>query len=110
MSTDNLTMDEITEARRQALATSIRTIGVEELKALGEGLFVYHDHPWRQKFFDFLAENSGETFHYGSTQDRVHIIYCDAKDKGMWFMPGSGMGPLQAKGLAIMKQLAAEAK
>jgi hypothetical protein len=110
MPSENLNMDEITEERRKAFAASIRTISIEELKTLGEGLFPFHDHPWRTTFFNFITENSGATFHHATTLDRIHIIYCGAKDIGMWFMPGSGMGPLQAKGLEIMKQLAAGAK
>jgi hypothetical protein len=102
---DNQSMDEITEARRKSIAETIKTISVEELKGLGEGLFPYHDHPWRAKFFDFIAENSAATFHHAVTHDRVHIIYCQGQDKGMWFTPGSGMGPLQAKGLKILKEI-----
>jgi hypothetical protein len=100
---DNLNMDEVTEGRRKAIAESIQPIGVEELKALGEGLFPYVDHPWRDKFFSFLDENAGATFHHATTDDQVHVIYCRAKERGMWFKPGSGMGPMQPKGLAILK-------
>jgi hypothetical protein len=71
---------------------SIRTISVEELNALGERLFPTADHPWREKFFGFLTDNPGATFHHATTHDRVQIVYCHAKDKGMWFMPGIGMG------------------
>jgi hypothetical protein len=100
-------MDELTQARCAAIADSIRTISVEELTALGEGLFPYADHVWREKYFTFLKENAGATFHHAATNDRFHIIYCDAVGKGMWFLPGSGMGPLQPKGLAILKQIVA---
>jgi hypothetical protein len=105
MPSDNLNMDDINEARRNAIAESIHMISVEELKTLGEGLFPYLDHPWREKFFGFITENAGDTFHHATTNDRIHIIYCHAKDKGMWFMPGSGMGPLQTKGLKILKEI-----
>jgi len=102
---ENLNMDEITGARRKAIAESIHTISVEELKTLGEGLFPYLDHPWRQTFFAFITENANATFHHATTNDRVHIIYCQGQDKGMWFLPGSGMGPLQEKGRKIMKEI-----
>lgn len=94
-----LNVDEITEARRKAIGETIKPISVEELKALCEGLFPNFDHPWRGTVFTFISENSGATFHHAVTDDRIHIIYCHAKDKGMWFLPGRGMGPLQAKGL-----------
>jgi len=102
---DEMNIDEITEARRTAIAKSIHPIGVEELKALGEGLFPYVDHQWRDKFFSFISENAGATFHHATTHDRFHVIYCQDKEKGMWFLPGSGMGPMQAKGLGIMKEI-----
>jgi hypothetical protein len=105
MPSESLNMDDITEARRKAIVESIDTISVEGLQTLGEGLFPVVDHPWREKFFSFLRENAGATFHHATTQDHVHIIYCHSQDKGMWFMPGSGMGPLQAKGRKILKDI-----
>ena len=102
---ETVNMEEITEARRKAIAESIRTISVEELKALGARLFPFVDHPWREKFFGFITENSGATFHHAITHDGVQIIYCHAREKGMWFVPGSGMGPMQPKGLAILKKI-----
>ena len=102
---DTINMEEITEGRRKAIAGSIRIISVEEMKTLGERFFPSADHPWRDKFFAFITENAGATFHHATTHDRVQIIYCHAKEKGMWFMPGIGMGPMQPKGLAILKQI-----
>jgi hypothetical protein len=105
MTPENLNMEEITGARRKAIAGSIRAIGVEELKALGERLFPLVDHPWREKFFGFIAENPGATIYHATAHDGVQFIYCPARDKGMWFLPGTGMGPMQPKGLAILKQI-----
>jgi hypothetical protein len=105
MTPENLNMEEITEARRKAIAGSIRTISAEELKALGERLFPFVGDPWRDKFFAFITDNPGATFHHATTHDHVQIIYCRAKDKGMWFMPGIGMGPMQPKGLGVLKQI-----
>jgi hypothetical protein len=105
MPSENLDMDAVTEARRSAIAESIHPISVEELTELGEGLFPNVDHPWREKFFSFLKENAGATFHHATTNDRLHLIYCEAVDKGMWFLPGSGMGPIQEKGRKILKEI-----
>ena len=102
---DIINMEEITKARRKAIAESIRTISVEELKALGERLFPLMDNPWRDKFFDFITKNAGSTFHHATAHDGVQIIYCHTENKGMWFLPGTGMGPMQPKGLAILKQI-----
>lgn len=97
-------LETLNEDRRKAIAKTIRNISVEELKKLGEGLFKYADDPWREAFFRFIADNAGATFQHAVTSDGVNILYCRDKDKGMWFLPGSGMGPLQAKGRQIMKQ------
>lgn len=102
---DNQSMDDITDARRRSIEETIKTISVEELNGLGEGIFPSHDHPWREKFFRFISENAGASFYHAVTHDRVHIIYCQAKDEGMWFQPGSGMGPLQEKGRKILKAI-----
>jgi len=98
-------IESLTKERRKAIAKSIRTISIEELRKLGEEIFRYADDPWRETFFRFITENSGATFHHATTHDRVQIIYCHAKDKGMWFLPGTGMGPMQPNGLAILKQI-----
>src|SRR4051812_36133168 len=105
MKSESMNMEEITEDRRKALAASIHTISTDELKTLGDELFPFLDHPWRETFFSFIRENSGATLHHAITNDHVHILYCRDLDKGMWFLPENGKGPLQAKGLAIMKQI-----
>jgi len=97
--------EKLSADRRKAIAKSIRTISVEELKKLGEELFPHSDHPWRETFFQFLAENRGSTFHHAITSDGVNLLYCRDQDKGMWFLPGSGMGPLQARGRQVMKEM-----
>jgi hypothetical protein len=105
MPTENLNMDEINEARRQGIQASIRSISVPDLKKIGEDLFPFHDHPWRETFFDFIKENAGETFHHAVTKDGIHILYCHGKERGMWFLPGSGKGPLQPSGLKALKEI-----
>jgi len=98
-------LENLDKERRKALAKSIRTISVEELKKLGAELFRYADDPWRETFFRFLAANAGATFHHAVASDGVNVVYCRDQDKGMWFLPGSGMGPLQATGRQVMKDL-----
>jgi len=100
-------LENLDKERRKAIAKSIRTINFEELRTLGGELFRYAEDPWRETFFQFIAENRGATFHHAVASDGVNFIYCRDKDKGMWFLPGSGMGPLQAKGRRIMKEIIA---
>jgi len=104
---EQFNLESLDKERRKALAASIRTISVEELKALGETLFRYADDPWREAFFKFIADNRGATFHHAVASDGVNIVYCRDQDKGIWFLPGSGMGPLQATGKKVMKEMIA---
>ena len=98
-------LEALTKERRKAIAKSIRTVDTEELKKIGEEIFRYAEDPWREAFFRFIAENPGASFHHAVTSDNVNIVYCRDKDKGMWFLPGSGMGPLQARGKKVMKEM-----
>ena len=98
-------LEALTKERRKAIAKSIRTVSTEVLKKIGEEIFRYAEDPWREAFFRFIAENPGATFHHAVTSDNVNIVYCRDKDKGMWFLPGSGMGPLQARGKKVMKEM-----
>jgi hypothetical protein len=107
MACEKFDLENLDKERRKALAKSVRTISTEELKKLGGELFRYADDPWREAFFRFIAENPGATFHHAVASDGVNIVYCRDQDKGIWFLPGSGMGPLQATGRKIMKELIA---
>jgi hypothetical protein len=98
-------LENLDKERRKAVANSIRTMSVEELKALGNEIFHYADDPLREKFFAFIAENPGATFHHAVMSDGVNIVYSRDQDKGMWFLPGSGMGPLQATGRRMMSEM-----
>ncbi len=93
------------ENSRKALAQSIRTISVEELRKLGDELFRFVDDPWRHAFVTFIDENRNSTFHRAETNDGVHLVYCRDGDKGIWFLPGSGKGPLQERGRKMMKEI-----
>jgi hypothetical protein len=108
MEPENLDIESITEARRKAIEQTVEPIGIDELKSLGEKIFPFLDHPWRDTFFQFLEENTGNTFYHATTNDQVEIIYCPAKERGMWFLPRGGAGPLQARGLKIMKEIVGE--
>jgi hypothetical protein len=109
MAFENFDLENLDNERRKAIAKSIRTISVEELKKLGGELFRYAEDPWREAFFRFIAENPGATYHHAVMSDGVNIVYCRDKDKGIWFLPGSGLGPLQATGRKVMKEMSSGA-
>jgi hypothetical protein len=94
----------IDNKRRKAIAKSIRIISIEELKKLGEEMFDDPDRPWRQTFLSLIAENPGATFYHASAGEGVIFLYVRDQDKGLWYLPGSGLGPLSAGGRQIMKE------
>jgi hypothetical protein len=100
--------DAISAGRRKAIAKSLRTISVEELKKLGEQLFTSPDHPWRDKFFELIEQDSGTGFHHADVGDGVIFLYDRGADKGLWCLPGSGMGPLSERGRTLMKEAIAQ--
>jgi len=103
MERENLDINSITDERRKAIEQTIESVGPDQLKKVGDELFRYFDDPWREKYFQFIHENSGSSFYHASTKDGIQFLYCHDKNRGIWFIPGTGLGPLQAAGLAILK-------
>jgi hypothetical protein len=99
----------IDNERRKAIAKSIRIISVEELKKLGEEIFDEPDRPWRQTFLSVVTENPGATFYHASAVEGVIFLYSRDDDKGLWYLPGSGIGPLPQEARQMMKEAIAAA-
>jgi hypothetical protein len=97
-------IEAIDNERRKAIAKSIRIISVEELEKLGEEIFDSPDRPWRRTFLSLIAENLGATFHHASAGEGLLFLYIRDKDKGLWYLRGSGVGPLSVAGRQIMKE------
>src|SRR5512133_1595141 len=95
----------IDSERRKAIAKSIRIISVEELKKFGEEIFDSPDRPWRETFLSVVTENPGDTFYHASAGQGVIFLYSREDDKGLWYLPGSGLGPLSVGGRQIMKEV-----
>ena len=95
-----------TEARRRMIAKTIREIGIDELRALGGKLFRYSDDPWRIAFFAFLDESPGGTIYHAEAGGEAEVIFCPSENKGFWYIPGKGMGPLQARALKVLAEVA----
>lgn len=92
MSSENLNFAEITEDRRKAVKNTIRPISVEELKALEDEIFRFHDHPWRERFAEFVKENAGGSLYHATTNDPAQIIYCHTKDREFGSCPAPAWG------------------
>jgi hypothetical protein len=100
----------IDNERRKVIAKSIRIISVEELKKLGEEIFDSPDRPWRQTFVEFIAQHPGATFYHASAGAGVVFLYSRDGDKGLWYLPGSGLGPLSEGGRQLIKDAIAAAR
>lgn len=105
MNSEDPSPEAFTEARRESISKSIRTISIEELKALGERLFPSANDTWREKYFGLIAENPGETFYYAKTSDHFEVVYCHAKNKGIWYQGDFGKGPIPPDSLELLKQI-----
>ena len=97
-------IEHIFDERRKAISKSIRTISVEELKEIGEQVFHDADEAWRHTFFELITENPCATFHHAVTAEGAIFLYYRDKDKGLWYLPGSGKGPLGPNGRQMMKE------
>jgi hypothetical protein len=97
-------VETITSERRKAIAKSIRIINVEELKKLGEEIFDSPDRPWRETFLRLVEESPGATFYHASAGEGVIFLYIRDQDRGLWYLPGSGIGALSVAGRQLMKE------
>jgi hypothetical protein len=97
-------VEAIDNERRKAITKSVRIISVEELKKLGEEIFDSPDRPWRQTFLSLIAENPGATFYHASAGKGVIFLYSRDNDKGLWYLPGSGIGSLSEGGRQLMRK------
>jgi hypothetical protein len=97
-------VEEIDSERRKAISKSIHVVSLEELKKLGEEMFDSPDRPWREEFLRFIAENKGATVYHAVIGEGAILLYCPDIDKGLWYLPGSGFGPLPDGGRQAMKE------
>ena len=93
------------EGRCRALEESLHTISAAELKGLTDELFPSADHPWFELFMNVIEDPASGTLYHGMADDHVHVLYCPAKEIGMWFIPGSGKGPLQPEHLKFIRAI-----
>ena len=98
-------IEEIMQARREALKTSLRTLTNAEVTDLASTLFPYSDDPWRERFLAFVSEHPGSTYYHASLPDEVEVIYCRPEGRGIWFIPRKGLGPLQPRGLGMLDEI-----
>ncbi|HSP42611.1 MAG TPA: hypothetical protein VLO11_07065 [Luteolibacter sp.] len=104
MSYDDDWPDNTMEDRRAMVRKTIRPATASELKQLGEKLFPVVTDPWAERFNAFLNEHANDKFHLAEVPG-ARIAYCRAANSGIWFIPGSGMGIIQPKGLQALAEI-----
>lgn len=105
MSYDDDWPDQTWENRRMMIKKTIRPVTLAELKQLGEKRFPIVTDPWCIRYGEFLTHNAEAKFYRAEVPEHAEIIYCADTGKGVWFLPGKGMGIIQSKGLEILKEV-----
>jgi hypothetical protein len=105
MSYDDDWPDNTWENRRLKIKKTIRTANLAELKQIGEKRFPIVTDPWCIRYNEFLANHADASFYYAEVPEHAEIIYCRDSEKGIWFLPGKGMGILQPRGLQMLKEI-----
>jgi hypothetical protein len=110
MKPEDLDFESVMATRRKAVTKSIRQISTDDLNSLMPTLLPDAAHPWRELFQRFIDENRREIFYQGELLEgepgekiHVYIVYCRAKEKGIWYIPQTGVGLLDGAPLAAMK-------
>jgi len=96
--------DNTMEDRRAMVRKTIRPASVSELKQLGEKLFPVVTDPWAERFNAFLTDHANGKF-YVAEIPGARITYCRDAGQGIWFIPGTGMGIIQPKGLQALAEI-----
>ena len=105
MSYDEDWPDNTMENRRLMVRKTIRPVTLDELKQLAVNRFPVVTDPGCVRFNDFLAKNASAKFYRAEISGGAEIIYCRDTEQGVWFLPGTGMGIIQPKGLAMLKEI-----
>lgn len=96
--------DNTMENRRVAVRKTIRRATLEELKELGVKRFPIVTDPWCERYNEFLKQHGDAKFYRAETHEGAEIVYCRDSGQGVWFLPGSGMGIIQPKGLQMLAE------
>lgn len=96
---------ELWEERRKSVGKSLQAVSMAELLVtLKQHEEEFLDDPWRDEFLRLMQEQPRASFYRAIAQKDAVIYYCRDADFGVWVVPNSGMGPLDATGKRIMKE------
>lgn len=105
MSYDDDWPDQTMENRKFKIRKTIRPATLAELKQYGEKCFPVVTDPWYTRYSEFLTEHPNAKFFMADTPEGATIVYCREPSKGVWFIPGKGMGKLLPRGLQAMAEI-----
>jgi hypothetical protein len=97
-------MESVSEEQRKAIRESIQSMPVAELRKVVKELSEFEGDSWQQKLVEVVETHPEESFYRAVTQEGVIILYCPGENIGVWFLPGSGMGPLPEEATRQMKE------
>ena len=107
MSYDDDWPDQTWENRRLMIEKTIRRATLAELRQIGEALFPIVTDPWCIRYAEFLNHNVDAKFYRAEVPGHAEIIYCADTGKGVWFLPGKGMGIIQPRGQELLAEIVA---
>ena len=108
MSYDDDWPDPTWDNRREMVRKTIRPVTYGALKKLGEHLFPIVSDPWCIRYNEFLDAHPDSRYFHARISGDTEIVYCRDQNRGIWFMPGKGLGKIQSKGLGILTELTAK--
>ena len=97
-------METLSEERRRAVQESLQSMSVAELRKVVKELSDFEGDPWQENFVSVIEAHPEASFYRAVTQEGAIILYCAGEDTGVWFLPGSGMGPLPEQAKRHMKE------
>gem|GEM_PF-423476 len=100
-----LDIQTITEARREAIQQSLRSISLDELKKIArDQLSEFEGDPWYTAFVRIIDEHPHGSFYCAVVPEGATVFYSREEDTGVWILPGSGMGPLEDSGKRLVRE------
>lgn len=100
-------VENVSEEGRRAIQQSMQSMRVAELRKVVKELSEFEGDPWQQKLVEVVETHPEESFYRAVTQEGAIILYCPGENTGLWFLPGSGMGPLPEAAKRHMKEATA---
>src|SRR4030095_16108147 len=91
-------METLSEERRRAVQESLQSMSVAELRKVVKEVSDFEGDPCRENFVSVIEAHPEASFYRAVTQEGAIILYCPGDETGVWFLPGSGMGPPVTRG------------